>query len=424
MPQRWIHAVFMRGGARKGLFFHRWAMPFPGPQRDQLLMEVMGGPCAPGTQPDGMGSLCPHGANVALVGPGQRSDVDVEYLLAEVRPEQGEIRYGLECADLASAVAPFAVDERICSVTDGEVTIRMLNSETGQRLNCRFEVRNGVTETSGDFTIPGVSGGGAPVHVEFLNPVSRLTGSALPTGLPKQKVNTHHWRGIPISVVDVGGPVVFVSARDLGLRGNEQPAELNGRPDILHRLELIRRRAAVCIGLAATEDTVPEDSPSVVVAAAPQPFHALGGQLVHADEHDIAVRLFSHGRVQPTLPTNVLLCAAVAPHIPGTVTAELLQRPLGTRLRLATAGGVLTTTAEVSPDDGWQVRTAGLYRTARRLMTGLVSVPRPLPASTTTTTTESTLPEPRDRGAAEQLSGISTCTFGPQQQQEEVAIRV
>jgi len=44
MPQRWVPAVFMRGGTSKGLFFHAGDLPADPAARDRLLLATLGSP--------------------------------------------------------------------------------------------------------------------------------------------------------------------------------------------------------------------------------------------------------------------------------------------------------------------------------------------------------------------------------------------
>ncbi|CAI3797685.1 hypothetical protein DBADOPDK_01842 [Pseudomonas sp. MM223] len=56
MTQVRIPAVFMRGGTSKGVFFLEQDVPAAGPERDALMLRVIGSPDPYGKQIDGMGA--------------------------------------------------------------------------------------------------------------------------------------------------------------------------------------------------------------------------------------------------------------------------------------------------------------------------------------------------------------------------------
>ena len=87
--------------------------------------------------------------------------------------------------------------------------------------------------------------------------------------------------------------------------------------------------------------------------------------------------MISMERAHRAVPLTGGFCAAVAAHIPGTILHALARpgRPSG-ELRLATPSGVLTLVADVVPQGtNWHAASAGVFRTARRLMQGQVAVP-------------------------------------------------
>src|SRR5690606_12555050 len=104
----------------------------------------------------------------------------------------------------------------------------------------------------GDLRIPGVSGTGAPIRLEFLDPGGASTGRLLPTGQAAQ------WLEIPgrgrfrVSMVDAANACVLVDPQSAGLTGLEMPAELTARPDVLEMLNDIRIHASVAMGIAGS----------------------------------------------------------------------------------------------------------------------------------------------------------------------------
>ena len=58
------------------------------------------------------------------------TDADIDYTFAQVVVKEARVDYGSNCGNMTPAVGPFAVDERIVSVSGGEATIRIFNTNT------------------------------------------------------------------------------------------------------------------------------------------------------------------------------------------------------------------------------------------------------------------------------------------------------
>ena len=79
--------------------------------------------------------------------PGQGScfwpDADVDYTFGQVAVDAAAVEYGANCGNMSSAIGPFAVDEGLVAAGDGEVTVRIHNTNTGKLILSRFTVENG-----------------------------------------------------------------------------------------------------------------------------------------------------------------------------------------------------------------------------------------------------------------------------------------
>ncbi|WP_019203047.1 2-methylaconitate cis-trans isomerase PrpF family protein [Tsukamurella sp. 1534] len=364
----WIPAAFIRGGTSKGLFFEERELPGDPRCRDAFLLSAMGSPDPYGRQLDGMGGGLSSLSKAVIVAPSGRAGVDVDYTFAQIAIDRPIVDYSSNCGNLASAVGPFAVDQGVVERPDGAATVRMYNTNTGKTIDAHFEVADGTARVDGDLAIPGVGGAGAPVRLDFLDPGGSRTGRLLPSGAEAERIDTRHGP-IEASLVDAGNPVVFVTAEAAGIRGDETVAELESLPGVLSRLEEVRCRAAVVMGLCATPDGAPFAAPKVAVVAPPSAYSTLDGTPVGADAYDLSVRTISSGQVHRAIPVTTALCAAVADALPGTVVARTARDRDGA-LRIGSPSGVFATEAEVD-DDGRAVR-ASLYRTCRRLMQGSV----------------------------------------------------
>lgn len=375
--QRGVPAVFMRGGTSKGVFFHARDLPEEREERDRLFLAVIGSPDPFGRQLDGMGGGVSSLSKVVIVGPATRPDADVDYTFAQVAVSQRLVDYGATCGNLASAVGPFALDEGLVRASGSVAQVRIHSVNTGKLIHSHFGLESGSAAVSGALALPGVAGTGAPIRLEFLDPAGSATGSLLPSGSPADVLDVPGLGSVRISLVDAATPCVFVRACDLGQSGIESPSELDANLALMQRLEHIRCLAGVRMGLRDSIEQMRAQSPGspkIAIIAPPQPAQLLDGSVLPADRVDVNVRMLSMGQAHRAVPLTGALCLAVAAKIAGTVVAEV-ARP-GTELRVGTPSGVFPVTADVTWTRDWQVRSASVYRTARRLMEGRVLVPR------------------------------------------------
>ena len=370
MAQRWIPAAFVRGGTSKGLFFEAGDLPAEGKDRDAIFLAALGSPDPYGRQLDGMGGGLSSLSKVVVVTRSNRSGIDAEYTFAQVMVDKPVVDYAANCGNLASAVGPYAVDQGLVDRTDGPATVRIYNTNTDKVIEAHFEVRDGCARVDGSFTIPGVSGSGAPVKLDFLDPAGARTGRLLPSGALVDQLSID---GIEftVSLVDATNPVVFIDAASRGLRGDESVAALEAQPALLALLDQIRRRAAVAMGLCERPEDAPMSNPKVAIVSAPADYATLDGATVLAADHDLGIRMISVGQVHRAVTVTGALCTAVAQQLPGTLVADIIPGYVE-GLRIGSPSGVFTVDADV---DGLEVRSASLFRTCRRLMQGSVAVP-------------------------------------------------
>ncbi len=120
MAQVEIPAVYMRGGSSKGVIFHSRDLPASREARDRLFLAALGSPDPFGRQLDGMGGGISSLSKAAVIGPPTHPDADVDYTFAQVAVDRPVVDYGANCGNLSSAVGPFAVDEGLVAVSDGD----------------------------------------------------------------------------------------------------------------------------------------------------------------------------------------------------------------------------------------------------------------------------------------------------------------
>jgi len=373
-----IPAVFMRGGTSKGLVFNAADLPPDRARWDSLFCAAMGSPDGNGRQLDGMGGGLSSLSKVCVVGRPSRADADVDYTFAQVSIRDARIDMSGNCGNMSSAIGPFAVDEGLIAAADGRVTIRIHNTNTQKIIHSIFEVRDRRAVADGDFTIPGVAGGGAPIKLEFVEPGGAITGKLLPTGDVVEELDVPGVGRIDVSMIDAGNACVFVRAESLGLTGTETPEQIERDARLMEALLAIRAQASVAMGItpdvAAARTKI--TTPAIGIISAPRPWTALSGEAFDADAADLAVRMISSNQPHRALPLTASLCVAVAASIPDTLVHAVARYPGRGALKLGMPSGVLTVAAEVRKDrDGWYAQAGSFYRTARRLFEGRVCLP-------------------------------------------------
>jgi 2-methylaconitate isomerase len=218
------------------------------------------------------------------------------------------------------------------------------------------------------------------VRLDFLAPGGATTGRLLPTGKPAERLDVPGVGAIEVSMVDAANACVFVRAGDLGLTGRELPEELERDPDLLDRLQSIRRAASIAMGIAHddAEARTVAAVPIIGFVAPPTDALTLAGDPIAAAQVDLTARFLSNGQPHRALPLTASLCTAVAANITGTLVAEALAPAAGAQVRIGMPSGILTVGAEVEKDAGghWVAHSGAFYRTARRLFDGRIYVPR------------------------------------------------
>lgn len=377
MKQKRIKAAFIRGGTSKGVFFQAGDLPDDARQRDAMLLRALGSPDPYDRQLDGLGGGLSSVSKAVVIGKSARDDADIDYTFAQVSVNEPLVDYAGTCGNLSSATGPFAVDEGLIDARDGEMVVRVFNTNTSKIFHARFDVSDGESAVEGTQRIPGVGHAGARVALEFLSPGGSMTSGLLPTGNVIDDIETAEGEQFRVSLVDATNPIVMVNAADVGIAATEQPDALEAQPGLLARIETIRRAAGVAMGLGETVAQVPQAVPKIVLVAAPQSFRDIQGERVEAEDVDICARALSMGRVHRALPLTLSMCVATACQIEGSVPALVAaQIADGVDVRIGNPSGVIAAGADVSGNgNGWDVARCRVIRTQRRLMEGSVLVP-------------------------------------------------
>ena len=381
MRQHALRATFMRGGTSNALIIHRDALPDHQAEWAPIFLAAMGSPDPNGRQLDGMGGGVSSLSKVCVVGRPTRPDADVDYTFAQISVGTPVVDYSANCGNMSSAIGPFALDEGLVPPPNGtDAAVRIHNTNTGKIIVSRFPVEDGRAAVDGDLVLDGVAGSGAPIRLEFVDPGGARTGHLLPTGHAADTLEIDG-RRLQASMVDAANPCVFVPAATLGLTGTELPDALDRNREILARLEAIRCKASVAMGLAPDETAAGAilGVPKVAVVAAPCDAPTLSGRVIAPGECDIVVRMISIGQPHRAVPLTGALCLAAACRTEGSVPHGLMSGAQSGPLRIAHPSGIILVDAEAETRPGGvHIRHATVYRTARRLFTGEVFY-RPLP---------------------------------------------
>src|SRR5829696_7451483 len=252
MRQLKIPAVFMRGGTSNAIVFNARDLPRGRGLWDEIFLAAIGSPDPYGRQLDGMGGGISSLSKVCIVGPSSRPDADIDYTFAQVSVKEAKVDYSGNCGNMSSAMGPFAVDEGIVSASGKEALVRVHNTNTSKIIWSRFALDEGLSAVDGELAIPGVSGTGSPVRLEFREPGGATTGKLLPTGRVAEVLDVPGYGQFNVSMVDAANACCFVRADELGITGIEMPEMLDTNVALLERLQAIRIAASLAMGIAAT----------------------------------------------------------------------------------------------------------------------------------------------------------------------------
>lgn len=356
MSQYALRCSVFRGGTSKGLYFHADDLPADFGRRDAILLAAMGSPDP--RQIDGMGGGTSLTSKVAVVGPSQRPGIDIDYNFLQIWPDQGTVSASQTCGNLLAGVGPFAIEEGLVEAHDHSTVVRIWLSNVNRGVVEEVQTRQGQVLYSGTTAIDGVPGAHSPVIIDFAGDPGQ---GVFPTGSEIDRI-----RGISVSCIDAGMPVVCVAAKDLNLSGAEDPQTLEADAALVATVEAIRMDAGRLMGLGNVQF---ETIPKVSIVSAP-----LSGGTIRAQTFILP------GRVHNSIGVFGALSVAVASLARNTIVQQALSRgrmPSGGLIRIEHPGGSMR--LDVEYDERQRRLVRGKFaRTARLLMRGEVFVPASL----------------------------------------------
>lgn len=373
-----IKCAILRGGTSKGVYILEENLPANGKEWDKILLKLMGSPDK--RQIDGLGGATSVTSKVAIIKKSERPDADVDYTFAQVSVDKAVVSYAGNCGNISSGVGPFSIESGLVAPKEGITQVTVFNTNTKKVIVEDVTVKNGQVQYEGDFSISGVPGTAAPVKMSFLDPAGSVTGKLLPTGNTKDYLDVPGIGVLEVSFVDATNPLVFVRAKDIGLRGTELPKEINNDPALLEKLEKIRGAAAMKLGfISALEEsaTVSPGVPKLTIVSPAADYTAMTRTEIKKEQIDFVGRMMSMQKAHETYALTGAACSACAAGIPGTIVHELVKPKKETdEVVIGHPSGLINAGAEITLKEKGEleVRSVHCYRTARLLMYGIARV--------------------------------------------------
>ena len=356
MTQTAIPFLFMRGGTSRGPYLNRADLPEDLETLAQVLIAMVGS--GHPLNIDGIGGGAAVTTKVAMLSRSEDDWADVDYFFAQVSVEDRLVDFKPTCGNILAGVGPAAIEMGLIAPQDGETPVNILAVNTGARVAATVQTPGGVVEYEGSAQIDGVPGTAAPVALQFRETVGGVTGAFLPTGNLVDVID-----GVEVTCMDVAMPIVIAHAESFGLTGYESAAELDDNAAFYARMEPIRKQAGALMGMGDVSSSV---TPKF-------------GLLAPAKEGGtIATRYFMPWKCHPTMAVTGAQCLASCVLTPGTVANGMAALPneAPATITLEHASGTIDVLVDYENSiDGFQLHSAGLVRTARKLAAGEVFVP-------------------------------------------------
>ncbi|WP_298978276.1 2-methylaconitate cis-trans isomerase PrpF [uncultured Psychrobacter sp.] len=400
-PQISVPATYMRGGTSKGTFFKLSDLPkrcqVAGSPRDNFLLRVIGSPDPYGKQIDGLGNGSSSTSKTVILSEAKQADHDVNYLFGQVNIAKPMIDWAGNCGNLTAAVGACAINmglvdaDKIASSVDkdadsGVCEVRIWQENIGKTIIAHVPIYKDAdgkvqVQETGDFELDGVTFPAAEVKIEFIDPVDS-SSDMFPTnnlvddfdvsgcGLDKDSVKA--------TFISAGIPTIFMKAEDLGFSGTELQGDINSNDKLLAKLEKIRARGGVAMGLFTDESEAQSSQhiPKIAWVAPARSYTASSGKEVNANDIDLVVRAMSMGQLHHAMMGTAAVAIAAAATTQGTLVNEAAGSGELTEVRFGHPSGTLLVGGKTELVDGrWQAKKVSMSRSARRITVGEVFVP-------------------------------------------------
>lgn len=356
MTQTAIPFLFMRGGTSRGPYLNRADLPEDLETLAEVLIAMVGS--GHPLNIDGVGGGAAVTTKVAMLSISEDPWADIDYFFAQVSVEDRLVDFKPTCGNILSGVGPAAIEMGLATAQNGETTVNIHAVNTGAKVVAIVQTPDARASYEGTAQIDGVPGLSAPVALQFMETVGGVTGAFLPTGNLTDVID-----GIEVTCMDVAMPMVIAKAESFGLTGYESAAELDENAGFYKKMEALRLKAGLLMGMGDVSKSV---TPKFgLLAPATQ-----GGT--------IATRYFMPWNCHPTMAVTGAQCLASCVLTPGTVADGLAAIPdeVPANITLEHASGTIDVLVDFEiGTNGFVVKSAGLVRTARKLAAGEVFIP-------------------------------------------------
>jgi 4-oxalomesaconate tautomerase len=346
-----IPCWYMRGGTSKGPFFLARDLPDDVPTRDAVILAAMGSP--DDRQIDGLGGAKTLTSKTGILSIPTDGAADLDFLFGQVGIADAVVDTTPNCGNMLAAALPAAIEAGLIKGDRGTTTRRVRTVNTGVIAEITIETPFGEPVYDGDARIDGVPRPAAPVSCGFLDTEGSLTGSLLPTGNVRDTID-----GIEMTLIDNGMPVMIIAAADLGVRGDETPAELDANTELKARIDALRLKAAPLMNLG---DVSKKPVPKITLVSPARHGGAIG------------TRTFIPHDVHTSIGVLGAVTVATAAVLPGSVAYDVANPGEGDVRTLSIEHPTGEFSVEVGME-GTRVVRAALLRTARLLMRGSVPI--------------------------------------------------
>lgn len=350
-----IPCLFMRGGTSRGPFFKAVDLPSDTAVRDRVLLAAMGSPDK--RQIDGLGGAHPLTSKVGIVKRSALPGVDLDFLFAQLQPDNNTVDTTPNCGNMLAAVVPFALETGLIIPQGDTTTARVLTLNTDMQCDITVQTPRGVVTYEGSSRIDGVPGTSAPISINFLDTAGSVCAGLLPTGRVRDVVD-----GVEVTCIDNGMPLVLFQAQSLGRTGYESVETLNADVELKARIERLRIACGHAMGLG---DVTSKNYPKMTLIAPPQ----------HSGS--LSTRSFIPHVCHDAIGVLAAVTVATACVLEGSVTQGVAVMPAGDQLTVSVEHptGEFSVTLALDPANPQNVTQAALLRTARLIMRGEVMVP-------------------------------------------------
>jgi len=257
--------------------------------------------------------------------------------------------------------------------------VRIYNPESRTRMEAWID----AAEPPCDPRLQGMPPTGSHVELKFIDPVGSAGNHLLPTGRAREELPMPDGRSLPVSIVDAGAMYVFVRAADLGIDHATGGETLERDRELMDTLEHLRGQVAVRAGLVSSPGEALRRTPAVPKLAIIGPSRGYdiegGGSSVSRTDVDLVARIISSQSIHKAYAVTGAIATLSAGLMQGSIVHNLVGD--GTtestrQLRIGHPTGVIhCAVAHSVNENGIHIRSATVWRTARRIMEGGVFVP-------------------------------------------------